>query len=91
LRFEGIVGKTLTELGYPTATDGTERGMDMEMRATRLMYRTYFEGKLWLKGNPLVRRFRPLTAAHIDATVLGEDHPPELKTVASSQSPGSSR
>ena len=91
LRFERIVGKTLTELGYPAATDGTQRGMDIEMSATRLMYRTYFEGKLWSKGTPLVRRLRPLTSAHIDATVLGEDHPPKLKTVASSPSPGSSR
>ena len=91
LRFERMVGKTLTELGYATATDGPQRGMDMEMRATRWMYRNYFEGKLWLKGNPLVRRLRPLTAAHIDALAHAEDHPPELKTVASSQSPGSSR
>jgi hypothetical protein len=91
LRFESMVGKTLTELGYPAATDGPQRDMDMEMRATRLIYRTYFEGKLWLKGNPLVCRLRPLTAAHIDATVLGEDHPPELRTAVSSRSPESSR
>ena len=95
LRFESVLGNTLTELGYSTVTNGTERGMDMEMRASRLMYRSYFEGKLWLKGNRLVRSLRPLTAAHIDATVLGEDHPPELapalKTVVSPQSPGSSR
>ncbi len=97
LRFERALGRTLTELGYATATNGTERGMNMEMRATRLMYRTYFEGKLRLKGNPLIRKLRPLTAAHIDATVLAEDHPPELppqlqmKTVVSPQSPGSSR
>jgi hypothetical protein len=91
LRFEGMVGKTLTELGYATATDRPQRGMNIEMRATRFMYRTYFEGKLWLKGNPLVRRLRPLTAAQIDALAHAEDHPPELKTVASSQSPGSSR
>ena len=95
LRFESVLGNTLTELGYSTVTNGTERGMNMEMRASRLMYRSYFEGKLWLKGNRLVRSLRPLTAAHIDATVLGEDHPPELppalKTVVSPQSPGSSR
>jgi hypothetical protein len=91
LRFERIVGKTLTELGYATANDGRQRDMDMEMRATRLIYRTYFEGKLWLRGNPLASRLRPLTAAHIDATVLGEDHPLELKTAVSSQPPGGSR
>jgi sulfotransferase family protein len=91
LRFERIVGKTLTELGYATATDATQRGMNMEMRLTRWMYRTYFEGKLGLKGHPLVRRLRPLTAAHIDAMAHAEDHPPELKKTVSSQSPGSSR
>jgi len=93
--FESILGNTLTDLGYATATNGNERSMNMEMRATRLMYRTYFEGKLRLKGNPLVRKLRPLTAAHIDATLLGEDHPPQLpppmKAGVSSQSPGSSR
>jgi hypothetical protein len=91
LRFERMVGKTLTELGYATATDGPQRGMNVEMRATRLMYRTYFESKLWLKGNPLARLLRPLTAAQIDALAHAEDHPPELKTVTSSESPGSSR
>jgi hypothetical protein len=94
-RFESILGKTMTELGYATATDGAQHGMNMEMRATRLMYRSYFESKLQLKRNPLVRRFRPLTAAQIDATVLAEDHPPELrpelKTVASQQTQGNSR
>jgi hypothetical protein len=85
----------LTELGYAMATDGAKRGMDMEMRATRWMYRPYFEGKLRLKGNPLLRRLRPLTAAHIDATVLGEDHPPvlppQIKTTVSPQSAESPR
>jgi len=66
VRFERILGKTLTELGYTLATEEAQRGMDMEMRTTRLLYRGYFESKLRLKRNPLVRRLRPLTAARIE-------------------------
>jgi hypothetical protein len=99
LRFESMLGKTLTEFGYKlsytAATDGAERGMNMEMRSTRWMYRTYFEGKLGMKGNPLFRRLRPLTAAQIDASVLAEDHPPQLapqiRIAVSPSSPGSAR
>jgi Sulfotransferase family len=88
LRFESMVGKTLTGLGYALSTGGFPRAMDLEMKTTRWMYRKYFEGKLWLKGKPLMRRLRPLTAARINAMVLGEDHPPELKMTASKQSSG---
>jgi hypothetical protein len=66
VRFERILGKTLTELGYTLATEEAQRGMDMEMRTTRLLYRGYFESKLRLKRNPVVRRLRPLTAARIE-------------------------
>jgi len=78
LRFETTVGKTLTDLGYALSTSSTE--MDKEMRATRWLYRTYFESKLRLKSQPLTRKLRPLTSAKIDAMVLAEDHPPELAT-----------
>lgn len=94
-RFENILGKTLSELGYATATEAAARKLNMEMRATRSMYRTYFESKLRMKKNPLVRKLRPLTAAQIDAIVLAEDHPPQLapepKAVVAQPSPGSLR
>jgi len=82
-RFERMVGKALVDFGYSPAGSGSRK--TMEMRVTRSMYRTYFEAKLRLKRNWLVRRLRPLTAAHIDATVLGEDRPPTLKTAVTSQ------
>ena len=86
LRFESIVGKTLTDLGYTLASKA--RGMSMEQRATRLLYRNYFDAKQRWKTFPLTRKFRPLTARAIDAMVLAEDHPPELKAAVSSQSRG---
>jgi hypothetical protein len=91
LRFECMVGKTLAEVGYEPATNGLQRGMNSEMKTARRLYRSYFEAKLQLKRNPLVRRFRPLTAAHIDATALGEDRAPELRSVVAPQTPRSSR
>jgi len=86
-RFESIVGPTLTNLGYPLATQ--TKGMNVGMRATRDAYRRYFEGKLWLKHHPLTRRMHPLTSAKIDFMVLAEDHAPELKAPDSSRAGGS--
>jgi sulfotransferase family protein len=86
LRFEGVVGKTLKDCGYPLAANA--RGMNAEMKATRRLYRTYFEIKLWMKSQALTRTLRPLTAERLDSFVLAEDHPPQLKMAASSHSPG---
>ena len=77
LRFESVLGKTLSNLGYDVAINVGR--MNAEMRATRWLYRSYFESKLHLKGHPLTRALRPLTAAHIDSTVLAEDHPPMVR------------
>lgn len=84
LRFESIVGRTLTDLGYTLSAPSS--GMDMEMKATRCLYRAYFETKLRLKSQPLTRRLHPLTSARIDAMVLAEDHPAELAMSVSPQS-----
>lgn len=84
-RFESIVGKTLTDLGYNLSAD--RAGMNADVSATRWLYRTYFNSKLSLKNHPLVRKLGPLTAARIDAMVLAEDHPPEVRIAVSSQSP----
>jgi hypothetical protein len=86
-RFERIVGPTLTALGYATTTEHAYKGMTVEMHATRYIYRAYFESKLRLKRNALYHWLRPLTPARIDANTLGENHPPQLKTFVSSQSP----
>ena len=84
LRFERMLGKTLEELGYAPSMPGSSEGMNLEMKATRLIHRSYFVGKLLFKRNWLVRTLRPaLTSAEIDATVLADDHATEIKAVSS--------
>jgi hypothetical protein len=80
VRFEKMMGETLRELGYPLANEHASGGMTLEMKTTRLIYRSYFDGKLWFKRNSLIRALRPrLTSGEINASVLAEDHPPELR------------
>jgi hypothetical protein len=79
-RFERIVGKTLRGLGYAPASGEASEHVARDLKATRLIYRSYFEAKLWFKCNSIMRAIRPaLTSAEIDASVLGEDHPPEIR------------
>jgi Sulfotransferase family len=84
LRLERTLGKTLRELGYIPSVGRSEQDMNLEMYATRLIYRTYFDAKLSFKQSPLSRALRSeLSAAEIDATVQVEDHPPEVRAVFS--------
>jgi hypothetical protein len=84
LRLERILGETLRELGYVPSGARSDPGMNLEMRATRSFYRTYFEAKLMFKRSRLSRALRPeLSAAEIDATVLAEDHQPEVRPALS--------
>jgi hypothetical protein len=87
VRFERMIGATLRELGYIPETDQAVRGMNAQMRAARFAYRSYFSGKLWFKRNALIRKLRPaLTSAEIDATVLAEDRPPQVRSTLSRSS-----
>jgi len=80
LRFEHLLGKTLTELGYETATQGAAPGPDLSLQAARLLHRTYFASKLIYKNSPLVRALRAsMTGADLDEIVLADDHPPTIK------------
>src|SRR5579859_2504197 len=82
-RFERMMGPTLRELGYSPTSDRAGEGMTLLMKATRWLYRSYFGSKLWFKKNSIFRALRPaLTSAEIDATCLGEDHPPDVSRVA---------
>jgi hypothetical protein len=86
-RLECMVGRTLTELGYELATDASWEKATAAMKAPRRMHRTYFEGKLRFKNTSLVRWLRPqLTSKEIDETMLGEDHPPVIRTILSQSS-----
>jgi hypothetical protein len=80
LRFEGLVGKTLVELGYEPATNGSELRLNLFLRATRLLHRAYFQGKLIYKNSALIRALLPTMAgADIDEIVQAEDHPEVIK------------
>ena len=53
-KFEALIGATLTELGYPIATQNLV--VSDELKRLRKIYRAYFDSKLWLKAKtPLGR------------------------------------
>jgi hypothetical protein len=47
--FEGLVGGTLEELGYPLATKDWDSLQKARLETMRAVYRAYFNSKLWLK------------------------------------------
>lgn len=85
LRFERLVGQTLTELGYESATNGPSLGLNASLQGTRALHRAYFASKVVYKNSALLRALRPtLTATQIDDIVLAEDHPPQLRQPSNS-------
>jgi Sulfotransferase family len=97
-KFERMVGETLRNLGYETSVAHPDRGTGLGLSITRQFHRSFFEAKQVFKRSSFIRALRPaLTAAEIDATVLGEDHPPriynedEATTSAQTTSPGMSQ
>jgi len=48
--FEALVGQTLEELGYPLATTDRSQLDRPALRRMRLIYRKYFDSKLFLKA-----------------------------------------
>ncbi len=84
LRFERLVGPTLVKLGYQPATNGPKRGLNVSLRATRLLHRAYFRGKVIYKNNSLIRAVLPaMTGTELDEIVLADDHPPTVKQAPS--------
>jgi hypothetical protein len=80
LRFERLVGKTLVKLGYEPATNGSQLGLNPSLRATRVLHRAYFGGKVRYKNSALIRPLRTaMTGADLDQIVLAEDHPAAIK------------
>ncbi len=76
-RIEGLVGRTLTDLGYELATPA-EAGYDkLQLAFTRTVYRQFFEFKLQSKQSPLLRMLRPkLTSQEVDQIVIVDDSAP---------------
>ena len=80
LRFESLLGLTLQELGYPLASDAAKRKSGLDLKATRLLHRSYFQAKLLYKNSSIVRPFRRATqGSDLDEIVLAENHPPIIK------------
>jgi len=72
-KFEGLVGPTLKDLGYPLGSDGAgvNRLAAVRMKA---FYRTYFDGKFWFKNSSLGRLYLgPISAFQIDETTIATD------------------
>jgi len=76
-RIEGLVGRTLTELGYGQATAGEKACNKMELAYTRAAYRQFFELKLHFKTNRFLHSLRPkLTSQEVDRIVIVDDSAP---------------
>jgi hypothetical protein len=74
IRIEGLVGGTLSQLGYELATPGREVCNKMHLGWDRLVYRRFFELKLKSKKNRVVRALRPaLTSEKVDQIVVVDD------------------
>jgi hypothetical protein len=81
LRLERLVGTTLQETGYTLATEGAQMGLDSSLKATRLLHRAYFEGKILYKNSGLLRTLRPaMKGPDVDQIVQAENHPASQKT-----------
>jgi hypothetical protein len=75
LQFERLVGKTLQELGYPLANESAQGQMNLSLRATRLLHRSYFMGKVLYKNSRVIRALRPrLKGSDLDQIVLADEH-----------------
>jgi hypothetical protein len=73
-KIEGLVGGTLSELGYKLAAPGRNGVNRFDRAWNRLIYRQFFELKYLSKINPLVRALRPaLTSEQVDQIVVVDD------------------
>ena len=73
-RIEGLIGDTLTELGYELATDGPAELNAVNRAWHHLVHRQFFELKLQWKKNGIARALRqPLTSKQIDDVVLVDE------------------
>lgn len=82
-RIEGLVGGTLTELGYELATTGRDDCNPLYRAWNRQLYRKFFELKLQSKKNSVLRALRkPLTSKDVDDVVLVDESAAERMRVA---------
>jgi hypothetical protein len=73
-KIEGLVGNTLSELGYELSNPGAPASNGVELAWNHFLYRSFFELKLQWKKNSLLRALRPpLTSQQVDAVVVVDD------------------
>jgi len=73
-KIEGLIGPTLSEMGYSLLTAGAAACNKAELAWDRLLYRQFFELKLQWKKNRIARAFRPaLTSHEVDEVVIVDD------------------
>lgn len=73
-RIEGLVGDTLSELGYELATAGAGACSKVDLAWNRFLYRQFFELKQEWKKNGILRALRPeLTSRQVDDVVIVDD------------------
>jgi hypothetical protein len=71
--FEGLVGSTLKNLGYPLANSETPVDRIAMMRM-KTLYRAYLDAKFWFKNSWLGRSYLgPMSGEQIDETVIAVD------------------
>jgi len=73
-RIEGLIGNTLTELGYELASAGADSTNRLYVAWNRMIYRQFFELKLHSKTNAVLRMLRPpLTSKSVDDVSLVDE------------------
>jgi len=73
-RIEGLIGNTLTELGYELASTGVQSTNPLYVAWNRMIYRQFFGLKLHSKTNPVLRMLRPpLTSQYVDGVSLVDE------------------
>jgi Sulfotransferase family len=96
-RIEGLVGSTLSELGYELATPGRAACNRVQLAWNRVLYRGFFDLKFHSKKSRVLRALRPpLTSEEVDQIVVVDDralqgthsvpHEPTVTTRSSSSS-----
>ncbi len=90
-KIEGLVGGTLSGLGYKLASADRKSANRLERTWNRLIYRQFFELKYLWKTNPAVRALRPaLTSKEVDQIVIVDDKAePRKWRVAQNSGPSS--
>ena len=76
-KIEGLIGETLTELGYRLASPET-RHSGLGLVGKKFVYQSFFEAKLWAKNSAVIGAIRPaLSSEEIDEIVIVDENGPE--------------